>query len=283
MIASSLQERPVPAVPASERPSRGLASDLRVVSVVWRRELIRFSKDRPRLVAALVQPLLYMFVLGTGLSSMVPSGRGGADFRVFLFPGVLALTVLFTCMFSAGSLVWDREFGFMREMMVAPVRRWAVVLGKVLGGATAGTSQALVMLVFGYLAGVSYSPSLVFALFGIVALLALAVTGLGVALATFVPNMQSFMAVVQLVMLPAFFLSGALYPLERLPMWLVVATRLNPLTYAVDSLRHTVLGAATPALTWGHFVVPVTLDLAIVGALGLTALGVATARFSRVE
>jgi ABC-2 type transport system permease protein len=123
-------------------PERSLRADLRAVSIVWRRELIRFRSDRLRAITSLVQPVLFLFVLGTGLSQLASRGMPpGVDFSTFIYPGVLAMSVLFTAIFSAASIVWDREFGFLREMLVAPVRRWAIVIGKCLGGATVATFQ----------------------------------------------------------------------------------------------------------------------------------------------
>ena len=116
-------------------PGRTVRHDLRAVRIVWQRELIRFFQDRPRIVSSLLQPVLFLFVLGTGLSTLASGGTGGLSLRTFMFPGVLAMATMFTALFSAGSIVWDREFGFLREMLVAPVRRSAIVLGKVLGGA----------------------------------------------------------------------------------------------------------------------------------------------------
>jgi ABC-2 type transport system permease protein len=142
-------------------PERSLRHDLRAVSVVWRRELIRFRSDRLRAVTSLVQPVLFLFVLGTGLSTL--AGRGlpsGIDFKTFIYPGVLAMSVLFTAIFSAASIVWDREFGFLREMLVAPVRRWAIVVGKCLGGATVATVQGVIFLALAGVAHVPYDPVL---------------------------------------------------------------------------------------------------------------------------
>ena len=142
-------------------PERSLRSDLRAVSIVWRREMIRFRRDRLRAVTSLIQPLLFLLVLGTGLSSL--AGRSlpsGVNFKTFIFPGVLAMSVLFTAVFSAASIVWDREFGFLREMLVAPVSRAAIVVGKCLGGATIATFQGIVMLALAGLAGVPYNPVL---------------------------------------------------------------------------------------------------------------------------
>src|SRR5947209_6023956 len=128
-------------------PERSVRADLRAVSIVWRRELIRFRSDRLRAITSLVQPVLFLFVLGTGLSRLASRGMpAGVDFMTFIYPGVLAMSVLFTAIFSAASVVWDREFGFLREMLVAPVRRWSIVVGKCLGGATVATFQGVVFL-----------------------------------------------------------------------------------------------------------------------------------------
>ncbi len=266
-------------------PPVGLASDLRAIKVVWHRELLRFVKDRPRLIAGLAQPVLYLFVMGTGLSAMVPS-TSGVPFRTFLFPGVLCMAILFSCFFAAGSLVWDRELGFMREMMVAPVRRGAILLGKCLGGTTVGTIQGMILMVIGAVGGVPMSLELVVTIFFELLVICFAITAFGVALATRVRSIQAFMALMQMVLLPMFFASGALYPLTGLPVWLEALTRLDPLSYAVAPLRHAVLGASgkaalAPMVTWGSFVVPIWLDLVIVALYALVALGVAHRRFAR--
>src|ERR671934_460695 len=147
-------------------PRAGLRSDLRAVRVVWQRELIRFARDRARIVTALVQPVLFLFVLGTGLSRLASSGTHGVSLRTFVYPGVLAMAVLFTALFSAASIVWDREFGFLREMLVAPVGRGAIVLGKCLGGASVATFQGLVILALAGAVGIPYSPALLLTLTG---------------------------------------------------------------------------------------------------------------------
>jgi ABC-2 type transport system permease protein len=264
-----------------------LTSDFRAIKVVWHRELIRFVKDRPRLIAGVAQPVLYLFVMGTGISAMVPFTHG-VPFRTFLFPGVMSMTVLFTCFFSAGSLVWDRELGFMREMMVAPVRRRAILIGKCLGGMTAGLFQGSAMIVIGALAGVPITFSLVLTLIPELILISFALTAFGVALATRMKSIQAFMAIMQIVLFPMFFASGALYPLQGLPGWLEVLTRLDPLTYAVAPLRHAVLDASgqasvAPMVTWGSFTVPIWLDLAIVAIAAVVALATSLPHFERSE
>ncbi len=275
-------------------PDRGLRQDLRAINIVWRRELIRFRSDRLRMVSSLVQPVLFLFVLGTGLSSL--AGRGlpsGIDFKTFIYPGVLAMSVLFTALFSAASIVWDREFGFLREMLVAPVSRYAIVIGKCLGGASVATFQGLVILALAGVAHVPYDPVLFLILIGELLLLSFTLTAFGVMMAARIKQMQAFMALTQMLVMPLFFLSGALYPLNGLPAWLTVLTRLDPLTYIVDPMRHAVFShlnipaqavdALSPGVTWFGWHVPVGVSLGIVAVMGATLLGIAIMEFQRTE
>jgi ABC-2 type transport system permease protein len=273
-------------------PERSWRNDVRAVKIVWQRELIRFRSDRTRILTALVQPALFLFVLGAGLSSLAANADGLA-LQTFMFPGALAMTVMFTAVFSAGSIVWDREFGFLREMLVAPISRAAIVLGKCLGGATVATFQGTLLLVLAPLVGVPYSPGLVVVLLAELALLAFTLTALGVMVAARIQQFPTFMAFTQMLLMPMFFLSGALFPLAGLPPWLAVLTRLDPLTYAVDPLRRAVFAhlevSATaermfnPGVTWAGWQVPVLLELLIVAGCGLAMLLIAMAQFRRAD
>jgi ABC-2 type transport system permease protein len=256
-------------------PERGPRQDLHAIAIVWRRELIRFRSDRLRAVTSFVQPTLFLFVLGTGLSSLARRGMPpGVDFKTFIYPGVLAMPVMFTAIVSAGSLVWDREFGFLREMMVAPVSTGAIVVGK-------------------GLADVPYSPLLILTLFGEMLLLSFTITAFGVMMAARIKQIQSFVALTQVFVMPLFFLCGALYPLNALPAWLTVLTRLDPLTYVVEPMRHAVFGSLdlsplavrslNPGVTWDGWTVPLGLSLGIVAAMGLVMLRIAIAEFRRTE
>jgi ABC-2 type transport system permease protein len=216
--------------------------EVRVVGMVWLRELLRYGRTRTRILSGLVQPVLFLFVLGYGLAGLVGS-TGGFDFRQFVFPGVVAMSVAFTAMAAAISVVWDREFGFLREMLVAPVSRTALVLGKVAGGATVGTLQGSIMLLLAPLVGVRLTPTLVLTVIGLELVLAATMTSFGVFLASRIQRMEGFQVVMQMVLLPMLFLSGALFPLHGLPGWLAVITRLNPLTYIVDPLRRAIFAA----------------------------------------
>ncbi len=223
----------------------GLRQDLRGVKVVWQRELLRFGQDRIRIAAFLVQPILFLFVLGTGLSSLTDASMGGVDLRTFMFPGVLATSVLFTAIFSAASVVWDREFGFLREMLVAPVRRGSIIVGKAFGGATVATLQSLIILALAGTVGVPYNPVMIITLIGELFLLAFALCSIGLVIAARVQQMQAMMGVMQMLVLPLSFLSGALYPISNLPTWLKTLTLINPVTYAVHTIRSTVFATST--------------------------------------
>jgi ABC-2 type transport system permease protein len=275
-------------------PERGLRQDLRAAGIVWRREWIRFRTDRLRAVTALIQPVLFLFVLGTGLGSLAGHGLpAGISFRTFIYPGVVAMGVLFTAIFSAGSIVWDREFGFLREMLVAPVNRAAIVLGKCLGGATVATFQGIVVLILAGLADVPYNPLLILTLIGELLLLSFTLTAFGVMMAARIKQFQAFMALTQMLVMPLFFLSGALYPLSGLPAWLTVLTRIDPLTYIVDPMRRAVfshlnispaaLHQLAPGVSWGGWTVPLGLSLGIVALMGLIMVSIAIAEFNKTE
>ena len=276
-------------------PESGLATEARAAAVVWQREMIRFVKDRARILSSLAQPLLFLFVLGSGLGSLLGGGAGPGTvaFTTFLFPGVMAISVLFTAAFAGISIVWDREFGFLREMLVAPVSTASILLGKALGGATVATLQCLVLLALAGLVGVPYDPLMLLAMIGLIFLMGLMITALGLVLAARVRQVQSAMPLVQLVITPLMFLSGALFPLSGLPTWLAVLTHVNPMTYAVEPLRsvvfdHLDVDAATrarfdPGIVWGTWPVPIAVQILITVASCVLLLGLAVWRFRRTE
>jgi ABC-2 type transport system permease protein len=177
-------------------PGRTFGNDLRAIRIVWHRDLIRFCDDKARILASFGQPMLHLFVLGTGMSSMMAHDQR-YSLRTFLFPGVLSLSVLFTCFLSAGSMVMDREFGFMRVMLVAPVRRGAIVLGKCLSGATIGALQGSLVVALGGFVGVPYDPLLIATLVAQLVLLSFAITSFGVMVAVFTKRMHTFLAIMR--------------------------------------------------------------------------------------
>jgi ABC-2 type transport system permease protein len=274
-------------------PRRSFGSELRAIKVVWRREMIRFVNDRMRIATSLVQPFLFLFVLGGGLQQIASHGTHGVNLKTFIYPGILCMAVMFTAMFSAASIVWDREFGFLREMMVAPVRRSSIVIGKVLGGATVASFQGLIVLAIAGLVHVPYNVGLIFGVFGLQLLLAFTITAFGMAVAIRIKQMQSFMGVMQMIVMPLYFVSGALFPASGLPTWLTILNRLDPLAYAVDPMRRLVfsklhlspvaLRTLDHGITWWGYRVPALLEAAVVLVLGLILLGVAIWEFSASE
>jgi ABC-2 type transport system permease protein len=274
-------------------PPRSWRSEVRAIRIVWRRELIRFRSDRIRIVTALIQPLLFLFVLGSGLQQLSAASTHGVDLKTFIYPGILCIAVMFTAMFSAASIVWDREFGFLREMMVAPVRRSSIVIGKCFGGATVASLQGVILLCLAWAVDVPYSVTLILGVLALQLLLAFSITAFGVMVAARIKQMTAFMGVMQMVVMPMFFISGALFPVANLPAWLTVLNRLDPLTYAVDPMRRLVFNhldisasaraALDPGVTWWGWRVPTLLEVFVVLALGLVMLGIAIWEFNASE
>jgi ABC-2 type transport system permease protein len=285
--------RPSPPVVRVEVPKRSLSSELRAIRIVWRRELIRFVNDPLRIATSLVQPLLFLFVLGSGLGRLASAGTHGVDLKTFIYPGILCISVVFIAMFSAASIVWDREFGFLREMMVAPVKRSSIVIGKCLGGATVASAQGVIVLALAPVVHVPYSAVLILGVLGLQLLLAFTITAFGVMIAIRIKQMQSFMGVMQMIVMPMYFISGALFPAAGLPAWLTVLNRIDPLAYAVDPMRRLVFSqlnispaarrALDPGITWWGWHVPAPLEAAVILALGVGMLGIAIWEFSRTE
>jgi ABC-2 type transport system permease protein len=291
--AAATVEAPATPIVRVTVPRRSLASELRAIKIVWRRELIRYRSDRLRMVTTLVQPLLFLFVLGSGLQQLSAASTHGVNLKTFIYPGILCISVMFTGMFSAASIVWDREFGFLREMMVAPIRRSSIVIGKVIGGATVASFQGVIVICLAGFVGVPYKPLMIIGIFILQLLLAFAITAFGVMIAVRIKQMQSFMGVMQMIVMPMFFISGALFPVASLPGWLAVLNRLDPLTYAVDPMRRLVFNNLSispqaravldPGVTWFGWHVPALLEAAMILLLGLAMLGIAIWEFSRTE
>ncbi len=210
--------------------------------IVWLRDVKRFWRDTMRRIGAFVQPLIYLFLLGTGLQSAFKVfGAGETKYITFMYPGILAMTVLFTSMFSSISIIWDREFGFLKEMTVAPIPRSSIAMGKILGGATTALLQGVIFLFFMPLAGISYSLYRVLMALLVMAILSLTLTSLGVLIASRMRSMEGFPILMNFILMPMFFLSGAMFPLQGLPGWMEFLTKINPMSYGVDAMRTVVL------------------------------------------
>ena len=218
--------------------------------IVWYRDIKRFWRDTPRRVGAFVQPLIYLFLLGTGLQAAFKVfGGTNVKYVKFMFPGILGMTVLFTSVFSAISILWDREFGFLKEVLVSPVPRTSVAVGKIFGGATQAMIQAAILLVlmfFPFMYGFNLDTlSKAILLIPCTLLLAIGMTSIGVAISANMKSMEGFPMIMNLFLLPLFFLSGAMFPLQGLPGWMTFLTKINPLSYGVDLLRSIALKNVT--------------------------------------
>jgi ABC-2 type transport system permease protein len=238
-----------------------------VIYVLWLRELRRYVRSRAQIVASLGQPLLYLVVLGFGLGPVFQKA-GQGSYLQFVAPGIIAMTVLFSSIFSGMGLLWDRQFGFLKETLVAPVPRLQVMLGRTLGAATVAMCQGLLVAIVCFVVGfrVADPTALPVALL-FMALIACLFSALGTAIGSVLQNIQGFQLIMNFLVMPIFFLSGALYPLNNLPGVLSLVTRLDPLAYGVDGLRTTLMGASHFGLAAdGSVLVVVTLMLLFIGS-----------------
>jgi len=248
----------------------------RATYIIWLRDLKRHFRDRARIVGSLATPIIFIFILGQGLGSSMSASlpAGGFDYKAFMFPGILGMTVLFAGVFSAVSIVWDREFGFLKEMLVAPVPSWSIALGKVVSGATIASFQGCLMLMLAPLAGVHLTPQMVALLLPTLFLVAFSMTGMGVLVASRLKSMQGFQMIMNFIMMPMFFLSGAMFPLANAPTWMDTLAKINPLTYGVDALR-TIMLADFPSRY------PFAVDITMIALISSAMLAVAISTFSR--
>ena len=262
-----------------------LRRNLKAVYTIWYRDIVRFFRDRIRIVVSMGQPLLFLFVFGGGLSgAMSDFGGGGVDFRQFMFPGILAMTILFTSIFSAVSIVWDREFGFLKEVMVAPVSRTAVALGKVAGGSTVAMFQGVIVLVLAPVIGITLTLDQVLILIGLMLMLAAMMTSLGILIAARQRSLEGFQVMMQFILMPMFFLSGALFPLRGVPLWMNWLSTVDPMTYGVDPLRQVALRESVSAQALDALRLhPIATDIVIMAGLGLLFLVPAVYLFGKTD
>ncbi|MEJ2007231.1 MAG: ABC transporter permease [Acidobacteriota bacterium] len=244
------------------------------IYILWLRELKRYTRSRSQLIASLAQPILYLLALGFGLGPVFRKA-GEGSYMQFVSPGIIGMVVLFAAMFSGIALLWDRQFGFLKETLVAPVPRLSIMVGRSLGGATVAMLQGILMIVACLIAG--FRPAGPAALplgFLFMALIATLFVALGVAIGSGLQDMQGFQLIMSFLVMPIFLFSGALFPLDHLPRALAALADVDPLTYGVDGLRRALIGA-------GHFAV--ATDLAVLVAVSVALLCVGAWRFSRIE
>ncbi|MBI2100891.1 MAG: ABC transporter permease [Candidatus Vogelbacteria bacterium] len=246
---------------------------MRTIYILWLRQLKRFIRKKAALIGALGQPVLFFLALGFGLSPIFARG-GGLDYIQFLAPGIMVMTVLFTAMFTGMEVIWDKQFGFLKETLVAPVSRFEIMMGKTLGGATVAVIQGLLVFLITLLVGFRPVSWLMLpAALGFLSLIAILFSALGATIAARLDDMQGFPLIINFLIQPLFFLSGALFPLQDLPAILAVITKVNPLSYGVEGLRFALVGHS--------FLPPLTSLLVLLGAsLAVTAAGIY--QFSKV-
>jgi ABC-2 type transport system permease protein len=245
-----------------------------VIFTLWLRELKRYLRSRPQIIASLGQPLLYLLVLGFGLGSVFRQA-GQGSYLQFVAPGVIGMGILFTSIFSGIGLLWDRQFGFLKETLVAPVPRLQIMAGRTLGGATVAIIQGALVLVVCVIAG--FRPQSLAAVplaLLFMALIAIVFSALGTAIGSTLRDMQGFQLIMNFLVMPIFFLSGALFPLANLPTPLAVATRLDPLSYGIDGLRGAFIGLAHMG---------VALDIVVLGVLATAFVMLGAWAFSKIQ
>jgi len=239
---------------------------------LWYREFKVFLREKSRIVSSLFTPLLWIVVFGAGLGSSV--SLGGTNYQVFIFPGILTMTILFSSIFFGLYIVWDKKIDFFKEVLVAPLSRLTIFAGKTLGGCTDALIQGSLMLAFGVILGISYSVQMVVQTMIFMLVLAAAVVSIGLIIGSFMESPEGFNLIVSFLVFPLFFLSGALFPIDNLPSWLRTFTTLNPVTYAVDGMRGVMLGKST---------FPVIMDFGVLLGFAVVMIGIGSIAFSRMK
>ena len=247
---------------------------MKAIYIMWLREVKRFIRSKSRIVGSLGQPILFLVALGYGLGPVFQKA-GQGNYLEFIAPGIIGMSIIFSAIFNGMQVIWDRQFGFLKETMVAPVSRLAIMFGRTVGGATVASAQGVLVLAIAIVAGfrpvswIGIAPALL-----IMLLIALLFSALGIAVASLLKDMQGFQLIMNFLVMPLFFLSGALFPLNNIPAALLMVARFDPLSYGVDALRYFLIGTAT---------FPLVLDVSVL--IGVTAVFLALGSyfFSRIE
>jgi ABC-2 type transport system permease protein len=263
-----------------------MADVFRGIWVVAYRELLRFVQERSRLFSSFAMPLIFLVIFGAGFGKLIGSMVPGVDYIQFMYPGIIAMTVLMSSIMSAISIVWDREFGFLKEILVSPLGRSGIMLGKAVGGAAVAVLQGIVMLILAPILGVSLSFTMVLGLILVIIIVSMSLSGLGLLVASRMKSQQGFQVVIQLIIMPLIFLAGVFYPVNNVPVWMEVISKVNPLTYGVDAIRQLFLGskgAVTLGVTvFGH-TMTILEDVLVVAAFGIVLILLAIWSFNKQE
>jgi len=257
-------------------------TELRGFYTLWLREVKRYLRDRTRIVSSFVQPLLWLVVFGTGIGAALRGGFqiAGVSYQTLIFPGIVAQTLLFTAMFMGISVIWDRDFGFLKEILVAPISRFSLFLGKMFGDSTDAMIQGVIVFGIALALGINFSLTAFLICLPLMLLITIGLVSVGLTIASFMGSLESFGAIQSFINLPLFFLSGALFPIVGSNIeWLEIAARVNPLTYGVDALKSIILGSAYAPLQ----IQPLVVDIGIIGAFDVIMIAIGTWSFSRMK
>ncbi|HEX76128.1 MAG TPA: ABC transporter permease [Dehalococcoidia bacterium] len=246
-------------------------SELKKIHGIWHREVIRFWREKSRIISSLITPILWLLIFGTGMR--VIEMPGIQNYQSFIFPGIVGMTLLFTSVWSGVSVIWDREFGFLKEILVAPVSRSSLVIGKALGGGTSALLQGFILLPLSPLVGIQLTPCSFLLLVPLMILISVGLVSIGLMIASFMESMEGFNLIMSLVVMPMFFLSGALFPLTSSPDWLKMLSYIDPLTYGVDALRWATFSGANPLL-------PAYIEILILVAFAVAMISLCSYTFS---
>ncbi|MBM4240324.1 MAG: daunorubicin ABC transporter permease [Euryarchaeota archaeon] len=249
-------------------------AELEGIYTIWLRETKRYIRYRSRILTSVVTPLLWLLIFGTGLGSVIRFGGIPGGYKAFIYPGIIGQTILFTAVFSGVSVIIDRQYGFLKEILVAPITRPSIVFGKALGISTGSLIQGVILLFLSFVVGVQMTPLIFVASIGLIILISIGLAGLGLLIASFTDSMEGFNLIMSFIVLPMFLLSGALFPVIGLPSVLQAAVYLDPLTYGVDALRQVILG---------HGALPLYLSTIVVALFAVATILASAYLFSKRE
>jgi ABC-2 type transport system permease protein len=251
-------------------------SELRGIYTLWKREVLRLLREKSRLVSSVVTPILWLVIFGTGMG-MSMGAKAGLNYQQFLFPGIIGQTLLFTAMFMGISVIWDKQFGFMKEILVAPVSRLSIFIGKMLGVGTNSMLQGIIVFALGFLIGIPITIVMIIEVIPLMILVTIGLVCIGLIIASILDSLENFGVIMTFVNMPMFFLSGALFPVATLPDWLKWVFYINPLTYGVDALRY-----VTMAGQW-QTILPLWQTLLIIIAFDVVMVLIGSYAFTRTK
>ncbi|MGZ7050152.1 MAG: ABC transporter permease [Methanobacterium sp.] len=249
-------------------------AELEGIYTIWLRETKRYTRYRSRILTSVVTPLLWLIIFGTGLGSAIRFGGIAGGYQQFIFPGIIGQTLLFTSVFSGISVITDRQYGFLKEILVAPISRPSVVFGKSIGISTASLIQGIILLFLSFIVGIQMTVPIFLISVVLIVVISLGLSGLGLMIASFTDSLEGFNLILSFVVLPMFLLSGALFPISGLPDWLKFAVYLNPLTYGVDALRAAILHVSA---------LPLYVDFVILLGFALATVFISAYLFTKRE